>query len=236
MKTILLSTILSLLFIHPLFSANPIFHVRSVEREAAIVIQLANLEKARTEIFLKTIDGRRQYSNYISGKNGHSLKLAMEGMEDGAYLLGMSNKSGSAFVAFIYSSGKISFFKEQGSPAVKNGVCRNVSQPLGNQEQAIAHISTASGGSAINVQLSNLKSRPVYTRITSLSGINWHQEVEEVRNGFSRNYLTDGLPDGGYYFFFRVGPTQAVQFFRVESGNVMLGNLHRVEAPAGEKS
>ncbi|MCO6477856.1 MAG: hypothetical protein J5I94_14595 [Phaeodactylibacter sp.] len=236
MKTILLSAILSLLFISPLFSASPIFHVRTVEGEAALVVQLANLEKARTEIFLQTIEGRRQYSNYFTGRNGHSLKLAMEGMQDGTYLLGMSNRSASELVAFRYASGKISFFEEQDNLSVKNGISRNVSQPLGNKDQVIAHISAARGGGVINVQLSNLKALPVHTSIISLAGVNWYEEVNEVRNGFSRNYLTRGLPDADYYLYIKVGATQAIQFFRIKGDDVVLGNLQRIEVPAGERS
>lgn len=236
MKTILLNVILSLVLAGPAFSARPVIHVHSVEGKAAIFVQLANLEKARTEVFLKTIDGRLQYSGFISGKNGHTLQLTLDGMEEGAYLLGVSNKATLELRAFLYTSGNINFFEEQGGAAVSKGLSRNVSQPLGEKDPVIASITAADKGALINVQLSNLRSKPVHTRIISLTGISWHEETEEARNGFSRNYITEGLPDGPYYLYVKAGATQLVQFFTVEGGGVVLGSLQRAEAPGGSRS
>ena len=236
MKTILLNAIMCLLAFSPAFSAGPIVHFHAADGEAAVVVQLANLEQARTEIFLKTIDGRLQYSGFISGENGYSLRLAMEGMEEGTYILGVSNKAARELKAFTFFAGRAHFFEGQGKGVTRNGLSRNVSQPLGRKGQVLANISASGEGALINVRLSNLNSEPVQTRITSLTGLNWHQEVEEAHNGFSRNYITEGLPDGAYYLFLKAGATRIVQFFDVEDGQVVLGNLQRAEVPEGSRS
>ncbi|MCB0586792.1 MAG: hypothetical protein KDD06_15900 [Phaeodactylibacter sp.] len=236
MKTILCNVILSLLLFNTAFSAGPVFQVNVVDGEAAVVVQLANLEKTRTEVFLKTIDGRLWYSDFISGENGHSLKLDLEGMEEGAYLLGVSGKKVKAVKAFVFSAGSIHFFEQQDDGTSANGMSRNVSQPLGYKEKVVANISASSRGEFLNVQLSNLKSNPVQARITSLSGLNWHREHQETRNGFSKNYITEGMPEGDYYLYLKSGATEIIQFFSVREGQLALGDLLRAEVPAGSRS
>ena len=233
MKTIFWSAILSLFAFNPAFSARLIVHFHAAESEAAVVVQLANLEQARTEVFLKTIDGRQRYSDFISGENGYSLRLVMEGMEEGSYILGVSNKSAREVKAFTFFAGQVRFFEVQGQGVSRNGLSRNVSQPLGSNEQVLANIGASGEGGLVNVQLSNLNSAPVHTHIISLTGLSWYQGVEESRNGFSRNYITKGLPDGAYYLFLQAGAARIVQFFEIEEGKVLLGSLQRAEAPEG---
>ena len=238
MKTILLNVMFCLLFFNPAFSAKPIVHVNAVEGKPALIVQVANLEKARTEVLLKDMDGRLEYSGHISGRNGHSLKLNLEGLAEGAYLLGVSNRNFREVKAFIIAGGQIRFFESQGAGTDVDGLGRNASQPLSNRGRGdvIANIRTAGGEGLLNVQLSNLRSKPVHTRITSLSGLNWHQEVETARNGFSRNYITKGMPDGAYYLFVEAGQTRIVQFFEIDKGHVVLGSIQRAEVPADMKS
>ena len=213
------------LFVHPAAASSHII-ARFTPGETAktIEVQLANLQKKRTQVAIQDVHGKLWFSEYIDAEDGYTKKLNLTGMPDGAYLCFVQNKSDRHTRAFRLTQTTLTFFEPSGPSNSGAGVLVHT----GGSRPCIARIAAAADP-VIRLQLANLDQQDALIRLVALGdGIAFEQKVTG-EYGYAKQLNLKGMPPGRYFLYIKIGDASLIQYIRFEPDGLQLEEIQRLE-------
>lgn len=224
MKNLCLLTVV--LFTYITLNANDdpiIVKIRQVDAKK-IDIQLANLEKKRTGIFILNIKGGTWLSDYTWNETGYHKIIDMTEMPTGEYLIIVSKREYVFAKAFELTSKHLIFFDIEKKDTEYRTTAQLVNLNNKNiaQKSIIANV-TAQNANSIKVQLANLQGKLVIMNLYHIGNSSAFEDKVSGEIGYNKDWNLTGMPYGSYYVHLQtLAEESIVVFFDFTADGIML--------------
>ena len=189
----------------------------------SIALQLANLQKYRTQIAVQDLAGKLWYSEYVEREDGFAQKLDLSALPDGAYICFVKNRAGEYTRSFSLRGTALVFF-ENGSKCNSGAA---VFVHTGKERPAMARIAAVSD--AIRLQLNNLMKSDVLIQL-HVPGVGVaFQEQVSGENGYAKMIRLGGMDKGNYLLYLKIGNTMLMQHLELTKEGVQMGALEHLD-------
>ena len=190
----------------------------------SIDIQLANLQRQRTQIAIQDVNGKLWYSEFCEKEDGYAKRLNLDGIPEGQYVCFVKNRRGHSTQAFRLNANGLSFFETPGSSNA--GEAHRVY--TGAARPSIVRIG-ADETNAIHLQLANLQQQNVLIRLNALGeGVAFEQKVQGER-GYAQKINLTGMVPGAYFLYLKAGNAALIQHLNLSAEGIQFGKLEQLD-------
>lgn len=207
---------------YPIPGSKMIVRITKGDAVKMLNVQVANLQKERTQVCLQDMDGKIWFSDYVLREAAYAKKFNLNGMPDGDYLFFVSNKRGSHLQMITMGERHIDFFRPIIAEPI-NPVAVFAGTNIKKRGKLITYI-TKQNDNTIGVQLANLEGKAATIRINAVGEAMAFSETTEGKEGYAKLLNTTGMIPGKYFLYVKTEKTTVVQFFDVTKEGVKLGN------------
>lgn len=203
-----------------------IIRISQGEPAKSIDVQLANLQRQRTQIAIQDVNGKLWYSEFCEKEDGYAKRLNLDGMPEGQYVCFVKNRRGHSTRAFRLNANDLSFFETPGSSnlgdnhRVYTGAARASIVRIGADETNVIHL-----------QLANLQQQNALIRLNALGeGVAFEQKVQG-QSGYAQKINLTGMIPGAYFLYLKAGNAAMIQHFNLDAEGIELGKLEQLDQP-----
>jgi len=194
----------------------------------AIDVQLANLQKVRTEVNITDVKGKIWFQEYAWGVHGYAKTLKLEEMPPGEYVLLIRNRHQRYVQVFAKAEGFVVFFERVDEPR-RGAVARLASNKPAYDSRMLISRYTIDGPRGVNIQMANLLDKKTVIQLKGMSGNTLYEEAIEGENGYAKRINLEKVANGNYYFLVHTGNTVQVQFLCINSKSLELRERQQLE-------
>lgn len=233
MKNLLLLTAMLFTFTMTIASNDPIIiHIQKAGNQK-IEVQLANLEKKRTSIFIQDVKGNTWVTDYAWNEAGYNKMIDMSDMPTGDYLVVVTKQRNVYAKAFTLTPKYLIFFETEKKNITRNTTAQLVSFQNKNrtQQSIIANI-RAQDKNVINIQLANLQSKPVTTNLYHIGNTSALEDKVAGENGYNKDWNLSGMPYGSYYVHVQTPEESILVFFDFTVNGIVVKSKQHLFMPS----
>lgn len=194
----------------------------------AIDVQLANLQKERTEVNITDVKGKIWFQEYAWGVHGYAKSLKLEVMPPGEYILLIRNPHHRYVQVFAKTEGYVVFFERDDEPR-RGAVARLASNKPAYDSRVLISRYTIDGPRGVNIQMANLLDKKTVIQLKGMSGNTLYEEAIEGESGYAKRINLENVANGNYYFLVHTGNTVQVQFLCINSQSLELRERQHLE-------
>lgn len=230
MKNLVSFTSVLLLVLTAGFSAmaasTPAMIIRITPGEASksIDVQLANLQRQRTQIAIQDVNGKLWYSEFCEKENGYAKRLNLDGIPEGQYICFVQNRRGRSTQAFRMQTNALSFFE---APA-KSNVDDTHRVYTGVAHPSIVRIK-AENANTIQLQLANLQHQNVLIRLNALGEGTAFEQKLQGHAGYAQKIDLTGMLPGAYFLYLKAGDAVLIQHLNLSAEGIQFGKLEKFD-------
>lgn len=207
---------------------------------SAITLQLANLERQRTQVLLEDMQGGVWHSGFVWGEKGYIERFNFEGMPDGDYLFYVGNSEFQRVQLLNIHNGEIQFFEERPyTPVIRDQAAYSAltSYPANKQGKLITFL-TQPDKNVLGVQLANLREKPFTISINKIGAGKMFSYSEKGVQGYAQRLNMEGMQDGMYYLRIATQDRTLVQFFSMdkENGGILFEEIQSIKTPVNPQN
>ena len=205
---------------YTIFSGKMIVKVKDTDHEKTLSLQLANLDKQFTNIYIVGVDDRVWYNDYIWNKNGYSANIDLSALESGDYMLCINNSIERAAVALFVTNEQVVFVNTNrpGFTLTKEAYFRPTAY-----SRLLAHMYVDGARPALGVRLANLNEGETTVRLSGFGGQVLFDETFKGQVGYHKMIDLTGVQDGSYYLYLNTVEAKVFQMMEMNDGALLLG-------------